>query len=185
MWPWGHLAVGYLAYSLYTRTRTTQPPEDAPTLALAVGTQFPDLIDKPLAWTVGLLPNGRSLAHSVLTALLVIAALKVLAHRRARSVLANAFAIGYLSHLGADALHPLVERDLLSVAFLAWPIVPAIEYDTDKSFLAHLHSIEFTPFFTFELGLVVLTLLVWIRDGAPGLVAIRRIGSSIHSTFAR
>ncbi|PSQ17916.1 hypothetical protein BRC99_00275 [Halobacteriales archaeon QS_7_69_60] len=68
MLPWGHLAVGYLAYSLAVRGRTGGPPAGLATAALAVGTQFPDLIDKPLVAWVSLLPSGRSLGHSLLFA---------------------------------------------------------------------------------------------------------------------
>jgi len=68
MWPWGHLAVGYLLWSVLVRDRRFRPPTGAETLLLAVGTQFPDAVDKPLAWSLGVLPNGRSLAHSVFLA---------------------------------------------------------------------------------------------------------------------
>lgn len=57
MWPWGHVGAGYLVYTLLRR-HTGERPAGAAVLALAVGTQFPDLVDKPLGWTVGLLPGG-------------------------------------------------------------------------------------------------------------------------------
>ncbi|WP_137285333.1 metal-dependent hydrolase [Halorussus salinisoli] len=79
-----------------------------PIIALAVGTQFPDLIDKPLAWTFGILPNSRSLTHSVLTAIIVITALRFLIQHRHHLRHVTAFSIRYLSHLGADALHPFI-----------------------------------------------------------------------------
>ena len=60
MLPWGHLAVGYLAYSLAVRVRSGGPPAGLAVAALAVGTQFPDLIDKPLVSWVSVLPSGRS-----------------------------------------------------------------------------------------------------------------------------
>ena len=34
-------------------------------LALAIGTQLPDLIDKPLTYQFAVLPSGRSLGHSL------------------------------------------------------------------------------------------------------------------------
>ena len=65
MWPWGHLAVGYLVYSGLSRWRFGRLPGSVATLAVALGTQLPDLVDKPLAWTVNVLASGRSLAHSL------------------------------------------------------------------------------------------------------------------------
>jgi hypothetical protein len=66
MWPWAHAALGYLAYTLYLRGRFNARPVGLPVVALGFGTQAPDLIDKTLAWYVGVLPYGRSLAHSLL-----------------------------------------------------------------------------------------------------------------------
>jgi len=66
MWPWGHLAVGYVAFSVFVRFRLGRQPSGHAALALAVATQLPDLIDKPLAWQFGLLSSGISVAHSIL-----------------------------------------------------------------------------------------------------------------------
>ena len=60
MWPWGHLALGYLLHSPLARARFGRPPTDRATLLLVIGTQLPDLVDKPLAWWLGVLPAGRS-----------------------------------------------------------------------------------------------------------------------------
>ena len=49
--PWGHLAIGYLCLSLAIRARWRVPPQGPAVIAVAIGTQLPDLIDKPLAWT--------------------------------------------------------------------------------------------------------------------------------------
>lgn len=172
MWPWGHLAVGYLLYASFTRLANDRIPTASATIALAVGTQFPDLIDKPLAWWLAVLPNGRSLAHSIVTALLVVTVLGVVARRRGHLALAVSFAIGYLSHLFADALLPAITGDWYYLGFLGWPFVPAIEYETEQSFLAHFATLELDPFHQFELLVVALALLVWYRDGAPGLRAV-------------
>ncbi|HET7325515.1 MAG TPA: metal-dependent hydrolase, partial [Halococcus sp.] len=108
MWPWGHLAVGYLLYSAFARRRFDRPPDDAAALCVAVGTQFPDIVDKPLAWTFHLLPSGRSFAHSLLTAAIVCGVVGWYAHRREQPHVATAFAVGYVSHLFTDALSPLL-----------------------------------------------------------------------------
>ena len=48
MWPWEHLAISYLAYSLLGRLawRRPRPLREPPSVTF--GTQFPDLVDKPL-----------------------------------------------------------------------------------------------------------------------------------------
>ncbi|PSQ27664.1 hypothetical protein BRD03_05435 [Halobacteriales archaeon QS_9_68_17] len=81
MWPWGHLAVGYLLYAASSRRQRARPPDGAETILIAFGTQFPDLGDKPLAWTVSVLPNGRSLAHSAFVAAAVIGGVRWLCRR--------------------------------------------------------------------------------------------------------
>ena len=73
--PLGHAAFGYVLYSLYTRLHLNHPPQGLAALALAFGTQFPDLIDKPLTWTFAVLPYGRSFAHSLFTLVPLLAIL--------------------------------------------------------------------------------------------------------------
>ncbi|ACV46237.1 MULTISPECIES: metal-dependent hydrolase [Halomicrobium] len=197
MWPWGHLAVGYLCYSLLARA-TDRRVSLVAVVAVAAGTQFPDLIDKPLAWTVAVLPNGRSLAHSLITAAVVGVALVAVARavdardesrplgadggttaiRPTALHLAGAFVLGYGTHLLSDGLHAIVDGDFAMLAYLAWPLVPAIEYGGPKSFVGHVASLELTPFLALEFLLVGVSLLVWNADGRPGLgrivQAIRR-----------
>ncbi|NHN46659.1 metal-dependent hydrolase [Halostella sp. JP-L12] len=168
MWPWGHLAVGYLLFAATSRRRRARPPDGAETILIALGTQFPDLIDKPLAWSVGVLPNGRSLAHSVFVAALVVALVLWLARRAGAPTLGGAFGLGYASHLAADALPALLYGVPSDLAFLAWPVLPPVEYDTTQSFVAHFAGIEPTPFFLAQVGLTAAALVVWLRDGAPG-----------------
>jgi membrane-bound metal-dependent hydrolase YbcI (DUF457 family) len=175
MWPWGHLAVGYLVYSFVAHLGYRRRPGDRATLALALGTQFPDLVDKPLAWTVPVLPNGRSLTHSLLIALLIIAVLQLVLRWRNSGEVATAFAIGYLSHLFGDALYPALEGDYYLLEFLAWPLLPAIEYSTEKSFLAHLRELSLDSLVAAELGLGAVVFVLWLADGAPGLGVVRAI----------
>lgn len=175
MWPWGHLAVGYLLYTALVHLRYRRPPDGYATVALAFGTQFPDLVDKPLAWSLGVIPNGRSLAHSLLTALVVIALLELFARRRGYGSIATAFAVGYLAHLFGDAFYPALSGDLYSLGFLAYPIVPPIEYDTTQSFAAHLGKLSLDSLVTFEFGLGLAVLALWVLDGAPGLGLVSAI----------
>ena len=173
MWPWGHLAVGYLLYSVLARWRFDRPPGSGAALLAAVGTQFPDLVDKPLAWTFHLLPSGRSLGHSLLTAAVVCGLWFWIARRRERSALAIAFAVGYVSHLFTDAIVPLLTGQYRYVAYLGWPLLDLPPYDTSAGFAAHFTSVELTPFAMGQVVLVALVLAVWLRDGRPGLSVLR------------
>lgn len=171
MWPWGHLAVGYLVYRAIDRDRT---PTAAAVFAIALGTQFPDLIDKPLAWTITLLPNGRSLGHSLVIALpLLIGLLMLLDGRRRR--LAAAFTTGYLTHLGTDALYPALAGDWYYLGFLGWPIVSPIKYSGESSgIISHFLTFEVTLTSGFELCLFGLAVLLWHHDQKPGWQATVR-----------
>ena len=70
MWPWEHAAVAYLCWAALDRRAARS--EGAAVVAVLVGSQFPDLIDKPLSWVFQVLPTGQSLAHSLLFALPLI-----------------------------------------------------------------------------------------------------------------
>ncbi|WP_158855657.1 metal-dependent hydrolase [Halorhabdus sp. CUG00001] len=168
MWPWGHLAAGYLLYTAFERVLTDHPPGDLATIWLVVGTQLPDLIDKPLAWTLQVLPSGRSFGHSllILVPLLLVAAYRSSGRYRTAIV---ALGTGHVTHLLGDIVYPLTVGQIHHVGFLGWPLIPPIDYPTTQSFLAHLMGIDLTPWFTGQLALVVVAIVVWTVDGNPGL----------------
>jgi hypothetical protein len=184
MWPWGHLAVGYLLYSIFVHLLFRRRPGDRTTVALALGTQFPDLVDKPLAWTLAVLPNGRSLTHSLLVAILLISVVQLLLQWRGSGDVATAFGIGYLSHLFGDALYPLLGEEYSQLAFLGWPVLPAIEYPTEGSFAAHLNDLTLDSFVAAEFGLGVAVFLLWLADGAPGLRLVAAIPRWVRARLA-
>lgn len=178
MWPWAHLAVGYLLYSLYCRARG-RVPTGYPVLALAVGTQFPDLVDKPLAWRFGVLPSGLSLAHSLLFALPFVAVVGLVALRYGSTSVATGFAVGYLSHLPADVVYPLLLDRNVDPRFLLWPLYPAVDpervglFANVTMYFSRYVELLLTPlgllFALAEVGLVLSAVALWVRDGAPGL----------------
>jgi len=179
MWPWGHLAVGYLCYVGWRRHTESSTTGFAPALAtlvlLAIGTQFPDLIDKPLAWTVHVLPAGRTLAHSALVAVpIALGGIRVLDPESGA-----AFAIGYWSHLVADSVWPLFEGQVGSLAFLLWPVLPLPTYEIAPSFGAHFAAFTVTPQVATEFALFGLAVGHWLSVGRPGLSAalkaVRRV----------
>ena len=124
MWPWGHLAEAYLCY-LLSRRYDGRRPRALPVLALAVGSQFPDLIDKPLAWSLGVLPGGRTLTHSVFFALLVLPSVYAVTRGFDRPDVGAAFAFGYVSHLLADIPpNAILTAHAGQLTFLVWPLLP-------------------------------------------------------------
>ncbi|WP_246999258.1 metal-dependent hydrolase [Halosolutus gelatinilyticus] len=168
MFPLGHLAIGYLCYSLSTRVRSRTPPADGPALVVLVASLSPDLIDKPLAWYLGLLPSGRSLGHSALVIVLFSIGLYLLTRPSGHGEYAIAVAIGGLSHSLLD-IAPLLWDPTASEPFLLWPLaavpIPAV--------LAASHPPLGGLYFLSEVGFASLALVAWRRDGYPGLALVR------------
>lgn len=197
MMPWGHLAVGYLAYTVGTRVWHGRTPTGGPTIALAVGTQFPDLVDKPLNWWFGIF-DGRAIGHSALTMGLLCAVVLFVAYRRERGALTAAFSVGVFTHLLGDSWQALLAGDFGSATFLLWPLFPAPTYPKD-SLLDHLvvmrrqfallSDLSLETLLTTQVGQQLLLMVVlvglWAVDGFPGVrtvwtaaVGDRRGGSS-------
>lgn len=191
MWPWEHLAVGYLLYSAWCRVVWKRPPTTRGALVVGFASVLPDLIDKPLSWWLHVLPSGRSLAHSLLT-FLPLAVLVVLLGARVNSQKSSvAFIVGYASHLAGDVAYPLALRGEFYANFLLWPLM-SVGGDTERV-LPHLRElvaafVEFlgTPrgsaYLVGELALLALTFAVWLRDGTPVLRALwRRRNQAVDS----
>lgn len=180
MWPWEHLAVGYLAYSLLVRLHRGHPPRGRLAIAaLALGTQFPDLVDKPLAWVFHVLPSGTSLAHSVFFAVPFVALIYGLAWALDRPWVGGAFGIGYLLHLPADVLYVALYGSQITWSVLLWPLysTPAdgqVGFFENVAYYFGNFSALFasemgTTFLALEILLVGGVLALWILDGFPGL----------------
>lgn len=179
MWPWEHLAVGYIAYSLLVRLAVRRPPRAGGALAVAVGSQLPDAVDKPLAWSLELLPSGASLAHSIFVAVPGSVLAIALAARYRRTPVGIAFAVGWLTHLVADVAYPAALGRSVRPGYVLWPLAPApssplaglIENVSlyGERYVAYLFSPEGAAYLLFELALLVGAVALWIADGAPGL----------------
>lgn len=172
MWPMGHAAVAYLLYVGYRRLGTGRAPAGAAVLLVAIGSQFPDLVDKPLSWYLGMLPTGRSLAHS----LIVLGPLTGLAYAVAqqfdRTDVAAAFGIGAVSHTLVDAGPALWSGS--DASFLLWPIAVVEPYEEGApSVLAMLLESLTDPYFHLEFVLLAVAFMVWRHDGYPGLSLFR------------
>jgi len=179
MWPWEHAAVGYVCYSIANRLLAGRPPEGGPVLALALGTQFPDLVDKPLSWGLELFPTGYAVGHSALVAVPAGVALVAAAVRRGRGRVATAFVFGYWSHLVADLFSPLRTGDGVGWDRVLWPVVERQPYGDDLGlgrgllylleYLADVGRSDLQTLLVVHLGLTALTVALWLCDGAPGL----------------
>lgn len=182
MWPWGHLAIGYLLYTLSTRYRLDRPPSGMATLLVVLGTQFPDLVDKPLAWTLSILPGGRTLAHTLLVALPVSLAVYLYFRQYWYAEWGFAFTLGYLSHIFADAFWPLFAGEFVYVRFLLWPVYPMPTYEGSPSIIAYFLAMEATPQLAVEVLLFVVATLVWVYDGKPAVATVQTMWRWLSSS---
>ncbi len=170
MWPMGHLAIGYILYAVSTRLRFDEEPTDVPVLVVLFGSLFPDLVDKPLAWYVGILPTGRTLAHSLLVLVPLCTVVYLVSRYYDRVEYGIAFAIGALSHSLVDAL-PVLWDDEATGDFLLWPYWSVELYDesgppTVTELLVESLS---QPYFLSEFVLLAIALVLWRGHGYPGL----------------
>jgi len=186
MWPWEHVAVGYLLVSLYRHARYRDAPREAVAFAAVFGAALPDLVDKPLSWGLGLFPEGYSVAHSVFVAAAVLALAYGLAYRTGHLSVgtATAFAIGWGSHLVGDVLFPAVQGGRLAFARVLWPVVTLPPYEQRLGFFTrtmlylHRHA-EVTlarglgPELLLEVGMMLFVVVLWLYDGSPGLGLFR------------
>jgi len=183
MWPWEHLAIGYLCYSLFLRLTARERPRTAGVVAVAIGSQFPDLIDKPLGWGTTLLPSGTSLAHSTLFAVPIAMFVVAVAWTLDRPSVGFGFSIAYLAHLPADVLYPVMIGGEPKLSFLLWPLVPVdssppVEIvgrvtELAMEFIEVLSTPAGYRFLMLEALLLGLTVLLWHADGLPGLELLR------------
>lgn len=174
MWPIGHVAGAYLLYAAYARLGAARPGDAMAVALVAVGALLPDLVDKPLAWYLGVLPTGRTLMHSVLVVVPLSTAAIALAARYDRRPWGTALALGVLSHLLLDAL-PAIWREETSAVFLLYPMIPAEPYPEGAPTITGLLLDSLAqPYFYLEFALLAAAVVVWRRDGAPGTVPLRR-----------
>ncbi|AGB14830.1 putative membrane-bound metal-dependent hydrolase (DUF457) [Halovivax ruber XH-70] len=172
MWPLGHAAVAYLCYTLSRRGRALQPPAAAPVVAVLVGSQVPDLLDKPLSWYLGMLPTGRSLGHSFLFLVPLAIGALLLARHVGRREVGFAFVLGMLSHPIMDIV-PVLWRET-SVGMLLWPVTAVEPYEEGAPTIADLLAGSLgDPYFLLEFVLAAIALVLWHGHGQPGLDAIR------------
>lgn len=126
MLPLAHAALGLLAYAGVQLPRDWRGFTASGVVAALLGSQFPDLVDKPLAYA-DVVPSGRSVAHSLLLVGLLGVALYLAVPDEWRAD-ARGFWVAALVHPLADARHAL--RDGLAdvPGYLLWPVTRAPRY---------------------------------------------------------
>lgn len=178
MYPWEHFLLGYVLYSGYLHAIHGRSPTAAETLAVVTGSQFPDLVDKPLAWTWGITETGYAVGHSIFSVPVVLTAVYLGARRIARPQVALAFSIAYLSHLASDVVYPIVFGRGVEPRVVLWPIASPPGSGIDGGFvertiryldrfLLEIAGGEFSAYLVFQVGLAMGVLGVWVYDGAP------------------
>jgi len=183
MWPWEHVAFGYVLYSLGSHAIRREPPAEWTVFALGLGTLVPDLVDKPLSWSLGLFPTGYSVAHSALVAVPTVAGFYVVGRWTGRDRYALAFGVGYLSHLVGDVVYPVVLGGSLAPERVLWPVVALPPYEdrvgfTGRAlrylldFLGDVLAGQAGHLLAFEGSLALAVLALWLYDGRPGVDAL-------------
>jgi hypothetical protein len=184
MWPWEHAALGYLVFSLVIHALYRRSPTGASALVLLVGTQLPDLVDKPLSWGLELFPVGFAVAHSVFVAVPFALACTLLARRHGRAKLGVALLVGYWSHLLGDVLSPLRSGGEPAMGRILWPLVEYESYGDDlglarglvyiREYVAEVAATGLTTALALSLALTALAVSLWAVDGFPGVAWLFR-----------
>jgi hypothetical protein len=186
MWPWEHAAFAYVLYSLLVHVFRRRAPTGGPVYAVALGSQFPDLVDKPLAWSVGVFESGYAVAHSAFAFPFLAAGVLFASHRRGRLRLGVAFLVGHASHLAGDVVYPAVTDGHLAPTAVLWPIVEPPTSEARAGLLAQatryfgewfvqVRALDPGPLLLFEGLLALSVLLLWLLDGTPGLGPLRKL----------
>lgn len=170
MWPWGHLAFAYVLYSAYVHLRYRLAPEWPGVLLAVLGSQAPDLIDKPLGWSLHVLPGGRTLAHSLFFATAIVLLVAGLL-RRYDLPGGAAFAIGYYSHLVGDSYQSILSGRVEGLTFLLWPLYPVQGSEPSVGILQYLLDAKIDGQLVSELLFAAFVVVWWLLDGAPGAAA--------------
>lgn len=167
MFPLVHPGVSYLVYSGYVRFVDHGPPGGLATLVLLLGSTAPDLVDQSLYYLGGA-PTTRTVGHSVLVGV-VLSDLVVLAVGRSSidDRVGRAFVFGYFVHLLADAVWPLILWIPAELRYLGWPVVQQPPYEGTKA-LVVVGDVVVTTLWV-EFALLGVAVVVWWRDGRPGV----------------
>lgn len=180
MWPWEHVVVGYVVYSLGSHLLRRGPPRAAETLVVALASLLPDLIDKPLAWSLDVVATGYGPAHSVFLALPLVGFVGTAWAILGRPQRGAAFGVGYLLHLAGDLLHNATGGSDLAPEIVLWPLRTYEPSGPRAGFLresvmrfgqfrSEMLAGNLSLYARAQIVLFALAVLLWVYDGTPVL----------------
>lgn len=161
MFPHEHLLVALFPILAYVGVRDRQFPTRGVVFAMVIGSQFPDLVDKPLAHQFGVLPSGRVFMHSLPFAIPIALCVVAYGWQTDRRRVAGAFVISYFLHLLGDTYHALLTGRIPPDLF--WPFVTAQPRPT-VPFWAGANGINIQLWTVFSAALLAVSFVVVTLD---------------------
>lgn len=180
MWPWEHAIVGYLAYSVFCHLYYRAAPGSSEALVVGFASVLPDVIDKPLAWSIGLFDTGYALGHSLFFSLPLVVGLGVLSRSGGHPRVGVAFAVGYLLHPVGDLVQLSASNGGVPYELMLWPLATFEPGGYTRGFAGNFLYLfgryvadfvggDLSTYMWLQLGIMGLTILLWLYDGAPVL----------------
>ena len=180
MWPGEHVVLGYLAYSLFCHLRYGDPPDGPGAFVATSASLLPDLVDKPLAWSLGVVQSGHAIAHSVFFAVPLAMVVVAWSHSRGHVRTGVAFALGYLLHLPADIYYQYAVNDTIEPEMVLWPVRTLEQPPTRAGFVGEtirrigelrleLLAGDISQYMWMQFALMGTVAVLWLFDGAPVL----------------
>jgi membrane-bound metal-dependent hydrolase YbcI (DUF457 family) len=121
MLPIEHFIVALLPIAVVATLLERRLPTPRFVGVVFVGSQLPDLVDKPLAHYLFMLPSGRVGLHSFPIAILLFGVVAAYGWRTDRLRLSAAFIIAHTSHILADNYRPLFASPPSIPPDILWP----------------------------------------------------------------
>jgi hypothetical protein len=122
--PHEHFLIAVLPIVGYYLLRYQRFPSKSLIFVIFVGSQFPDLVDKPLAHAVLILPSGRVFIHSLPFAIPICVLAIYYGAATHRPELSGAFVFAYLAHIFTDTQHVLLDGGVPPDLF--WPLMRSL-----------------------------------------------------------
>jgi hypothetical protein len=121
MFPHEHFLLAWLPLVGYVVLRDRRLPSKQVVGAVLLGSLLPDLIDKPLAYQLNLIPHGRVFLHSLPVIMPLLIAVIVYGWKTGRLRMALAYSFGHLLHPVGDFYSTLLAG--VVPQHLLWPFV--------------------------------------------------------------
>jgi len=124
--PLEHFLLAFIPVWVYVFLHGRGNPSLRLVAIVFVGSQFPDLVDKPLAHAFFLIPSGRVFMHSLPFAIPLVLLVGIYGWKTSRTRTAFAFNYAFLSHLVADHQQALIKSNPEIPPDLLWPFVTPV-----------------------------------------------------------